>query len=69
MTDNISKPPHYRKGKIEVIEVIEGLDLPYHLGNAVKYIGRCRYKGTEIEDLKKAIWYLERYIKLREGKR
>lgn len=42
----------------------EGLLLPYHLGNAVKYIARAGRKDptkTE-EDLRKAIWYINRYI-------
>ena len=38
LTDNINHPAHYTYGAIEVIDVIEGLKLPYHLGNAVKYI-------------------------------
>ena len=42
----------------------EGLLLPYHLGNALKYIARAGRKDpakTE-EDLRKAIWYINRYI-------
>ena len=38
--DNVNHPAHYTYGSIEVIDVIEGLGLPYHLGNAVKYIAR-----------------------------
>ena len=62
--DNVNHPAHYTYGSIEVIDVIEGLDLPYHLGNAVKYIARAGRKDpskTE-EDLRKAIWYINRYI-------
>lgn len=62
--DNVNHPPHYTFGSIEVIDVIEGLELPYHLGNAVKYIARAGRKDpskTE-EDLRKAIWYINRYI-------
>ena len=62
--DNVNHPAHYTYGSIEVIDVIEGLRLPYHLGNAVKYIARAGHKDpakTE-EDLRKAIWYINRYI-------
>ena len=62
--DNVNHPAHYTYGSIEVIDVIEGLELPYHLGNAVKYIARAGRKDpakTE-EDLRKAIWYINRYI-------
>jgi hypothetical protein len=48
-----------------VIDVLEDWDLPFQLANAVKYIARCRYKGKEIEDLKKAIWYVNRYVKFK----
>ncbi len=61
--NNVEHPKHYTVGSIECIEFIEDQDLPYHLGNAVKYITRCRFKGNEEEDINKAIWYLERYLK------
>lgn len=57
----VNHPPHYTQGTIEVIEVIEDWKLPYHLGNAVKYIGRAGHKDNEKQDISKAIWYLERY--------
>ena len=68
-TDNINHPSHYTDGKIEVIDVIEDKKLPYHLGNVIKYISRAGKKNpdTELEDLKKAQWYLSRYIELKEG--
>ena len=62
--DNVNHPAHYTYGSLEVIDAIEGLLLPYHLGNAVKYIARAGRKDpakTE-EDLRKAIWYINRYI-------
>ncbi len=64
--DKINHPYHYTFGKIEVIDVIEDWDLNYHLGNVVKYIARCRFKDNFKEDLKKAKWYLDRYIELCE---
>lgn len=60
--DEISHPSHYTQGSIEVIDFIEDQALPYHLANVVKYICRAPYKGTEKKDLKKAAWYLDRYI-------
>ena len=63
--ENINHPVHYNIGKYEVIDVIEDWRLDFCLGNAVKYIARAGRKDpakTE-EDLKKAIWYIERFIK------
>lgn len=59
---NVSHPKHYNSGKIEVIEAIEDWKLTYHRGNAVKYIARAGKKDPEkeIEDLEKAVWYLNR---------
>lgn len=59
--DNINRPGHYTYGKIESIDVIEAFG--FHLGNVFKYIARHKHKGQPLEDLKKAKWYLERYIK------
>ena len=62
--DNVNHPAHYTDGNIEVIDFIEDKNLPYHLGNAVKYISRAGKKDPEktAEDLRKAVWYLNRYI-------
>jgi hypothetical protein len=38
----------------------------FNLGNAVKYIWRCDLKNDEIEDLEKAVWYIQREIKKRK---
>lgn len=64
MSDNVNHPSHYTDGNIEVIDYIEGKKLGYHLGNAVKYISRAGKKDPdkEIEDLSKAVWYINRYI-------
>ena len=61
--DVINHPSHYTRGNIEVIDFIEDQQLPYHLGNVIKYIARAGHKGDKLEDLKKARWYLDRYIK------
>ena len=60
--DPVNHPSHYTDGKYEVIDFIESHGLGFHLGNAVKYISRAgkKNKDKEIEDLNKAIWYLER---------
>lgn len=64
MNDNVNHPAHYTDGKIEVIDFIEDKKLGYHLGNAVKYISRAGKKDPDkyIEDLQKAVWYLNREI-------
>lgn len=59
--DDINHPKHYT-GYPAVIECIDiTRHLNFQLGNAVKYIWRAGKKGgleKEIEDLKKAEWYL-----------
>ena len=60
--DPVNHPPHYKTGGIETIDFIEAKDLGYHLGNVIKYVTRAKHKGNELEDLKKAQWYLERAI-------
>ena len=71
MSDMVNHPEHYTDGGIETIDFIEAKKLPYHLGNAVKYVSRAGKKNPEktIEDLQKAIWYINRYISLLEGKK
>ena len=68
--DVINRPAHYTDSKIEVIDYIEDKKLGFCLGNAVKYISRAGkkkdngrdIKAKEIEDLQKAIWYINRRI-------
>lgn len=64
---NVDHPAHYNTGKFEVIDVIEDWKLNFNLGNVVKYIARADHKGKALEDLKKAAWYLQREINLRES--
>lgn len=70
--DGVNHPAHYNAGRIEVIDAIEDWSLGFHEGNVVKYVARAKYKGNQLEDLKKAKWYLDRRIMdiemLREGK-
>ena len=66
VTDNVNSPAHYKAGGIETIDFIEAKHLGYNLGNVVKYISRADYKGKNLEDLKKAEWYLKREITILE---
>jgi hypothetical protein len=61
--DTVNHPKHYTFGTIEVITVIEDWQLGFHEGNCIKYIARAKHKGNELENLKKAQWYLNRKIK------
>ena len=69
--DQVNHPTHYTShpSGIEVIQITE--HMPFCTGNAIKYILRAPYKGKELQDLEKAIWYLKREIerlkKLKEG--
>lgn len=69
MADNVNHPNHYNMGKVEAIDVIEDWNLGFCLGNTVKYIARAGHKdpNAKIEDLKKARWYLDRYIQTLEN--
>ncbi len=60
--DYVSQPKHYTKGKYEVIDVIEDWNLNFRLANVIKYVARHEHKGKPLEDLKKALWYLQREV-------
>ena len=62
--NQVNHPSHYNLGKIEVIDAIEDWKLDFSTGNAVKYIARAGKKNPEkeVEDLEKAIWYLNRKL-------
>mgnify|MGYP005998295901 FL=1 len=65
--DLVNHPPHYTNGAIEAIEVImDQFHDDYSLAAAYKYIHRCRHKGKLVQDLKKAIWYLNLRIDIEE---
>ena len=74
MSDMINHPQHYTSGKIEVIDFIEDKGLNFNLGNVVKYVVRSGHKKSSgksmeakaLEDLKKARWYIDREIMIRE---
>lgn len=62
----VDHPAHYggEDDPYEAVKVIEAWGLPWHLGDAVKYIARHGKKdpAKTVEDLKKARWYIDRYI-------
>lgn len=66
--DMVNHPPHYKghPSGVECIQITEHMN--FCLGNAVKYIWRAGEKGSKVEDLKKARWYIDREIqKLETG--
>ena len=67
---SVNHPSHYRSSTgHEAIDVIEAWELDFRLGNAVKYISRAGKKSPEkeIEDLEKAVWYVNRRIQKLKG--
>lgn len=65
MTDPVNHPPHYTShpSGVECIQITEHMG--FCLGNAIKYCWRADLKGGT-EDLRKAVWYLQREIERRE---
>ena len=66
MSDTVNHPAHYNQhpAGIECIDVIE--HMPFNRASAIKYIWRAGLKDDAIEDLRKAIWCLDREIKRME---
>lgn len=60
MSDPINSPSHYTQYEHEVIELTSQMD--FCMGNVAKYILRAEHKGKKVEDLKKALWYLNYYV-------
>lgn len=64
--ENVSHPQHYggENNPYEAIKVIEAWELDFCLGNVIKYLSRAGKKDPkkEIEDLEKALWYLQRKV-------
>ena len=69
MSDSVNNPKHYTShpSGVECIQITEHMN--FNLGNATKYIWRASLKGKEIEDLRKAKWYIDREIARLVGKR
>lgn len=72
MKEQVNHPSHYggENNEYEAIKVIDAWELGFSLGNTVKYISRAGKKNPdkELEDLKKAKWYLDHHIKNLENK-
>ena len=69
----VSHPAHYNMGEVEVIDIIECLikdiddgALGFNVGSSLKYILRSPYKENMCRDLNKAVWHLQRAIKILE---
>ena len=64
MSEAVNHPKHYggADNPYEAIKVIEAWNLGFNLGNTIKYISRCGKKDAELQELKKAAWYLNREI-------
>jgi len=64
--ERVNHPRHYNANPsgVECIDVVEHMS--FNVGNAVKYLWRADHKGAPIEDLRKAAWYVQREIELRE---
>lgn len=67
MSDPVNHPKHYTShpSGVECITITKHMG--FMLGNALKYIWRCDLKKDAVEDLKKAVWYIEQEIKAREA--
>ena len=65
--DPVNSPAHYkdRVPGIEAIEVTENFN--FNVGNALKYLWRHGMKGDPVQDLEKAVWYIQREIKRLKG--
>lgn len=63
--DMVNHPPHYKtESGLEAITVRESFfPANPHIWTAVKYLLRASKKGNERQDLEKAIWYIQRYIR------
>lgn len=70
MNDPVNHPAHYTSSEsgIECIQVTEHMN--FCLGNALKYIWRAGIKNPDtVQDLKKAVWYINREISRIEGEK
>ena len=68
-TTNEIGPTYYRRGSIQVWDFVRDQELNFHLGNVIKYVCRAGHKFDDIDDLEKAIHYLQNEVEFRTGKR
>jgi len=68
VSDSVNHPSHYNAhpSGVECIDVVEHMG--FNLGNAIKYIWRADEKGSALEDLRKAAWYVDRELQRRQAK-
>ena len=63
----VDHPPHYNQhpSGVECIDIVEHMG--FNIGNAVKYLWRADHKDADIEDMEKAVWYVQREIQRRRS--
>ena len=62
-------PQYYRRGSIQPWSFIRDQELNFHLGNVIKYVCRAGHKYDDIDDLEKAIHYLQNEVEFRTSQR
>jgi len=69
--ESVNHPKHYggEKNDYEAIKVIDAWEVDFYLGNVLKYICRAGKKTGQLEDLKKAKWYLDQKISKMEERK
>jgi hypothetical protein len=67
-TNNVG-PQYYRRGTIQVWDFVRDQELNFHLGNVIKYVCRAGHKFDDIDDLEKAIHYLQNEVEFRTSQR
>lgn len=74
MNDPVNHPRHYNMGDIETIEFVDQVcahyfgDEAFSVGSALRYLARAPHKNNKLEDLQKAVWYLQHAIGRIESK-
>ena len=62
-------PTYYRRGSIQPWDFVRDQGLYFHLGNVIKYVCRAGHKFDDIDDLEKAIHYLQNEVEFRTSQR
>jgi len=68
-TTNEAGPQYYRRGRIQPWDFVRDQELNFHLGNVIKYVCRAGHKYDDIDDLEKAIHYLQNEVEFRTSQR
>ena len=68
-TTNETGPTYYRRGSVQVWDFDRDQNLNFHLGNVIKYVCRAGHKYDDIDDLEKAIHYLQNEVEFRTSHR